>query len=282
MSREAFGSADTVYVATGSAFPDALVAAAAAGSLDGPVLLVTRTSIPGATRSELARLSPHRIVVVGGASAVANSVVAGLRSYADHVDRVWGGDRYATAAAVSSDAFGSPRRVYVATGANYPDALVAAAAAGKKSAPVLLVTWGGLPTKTRSELARLDPRSIFVVGGPGAVSDAVVAALRLYGGTVTRLAQSDRYGTAQALSRAAFKSAKTVYIATGANFPDALVAGAAAGSRDAPVLLVTRTHVPGATRDELTRLDPDRVVLVGGLSVVSDSVKRDLENIIGG
>ncbi|MDQ2673334.1 MAG: cell wall-binding repeat-containing protein, partial [Chloroflexota bacterium] len=46
------------YVATGGNFPDALAAGAAAVRHGGPVLLVSSSSVPGATASELARLDP--------------------------------------------------------------------------------------------------------------------------------------------------------------------------------------------------------------------------------
>jgi hypothetical protein len=101
-------------------------------------------------------------------------------------------------------------------------------------------------------------------------------------GSVVRLWGSDRYGTAAAVSRDAFAAADVVYVATGVDFPDALVGAAAAGSVDGPVLLVGRTSLPGATRAELARLSPRRIVVVGGPSVVDDAVVRRLEGLVGG
>jgi putative cell wall-binding protein len=69
------------YVATGLDFPDALAAAAAAGQLGGPVLLVRPGSVPAATAAELARLRPARIVVVGGPSSVSAAVAETLAGY---------------------------------------------------------------------------------------------------------------------------------------------------------------------------------------------------------
>jgi len=94
-----------VYVATGENFPDALGASAAAAVQGGPVLLVTKTSIPAETKAELGRLSPNVIYVAGGTAVVSDAVVDQLKAYAPTVTRVAGSNRYATAAKVSESAF---------------------------------------------------------------------------------------------------------------------------------------------------------------------------------
>jgi hypothetical protein len=70
-----------VYVATGTNFPDALGAGPAAADEGGPVLLVTRDTIPAATAIELGRLKPARIVVVGGTGVVSQAVFNALDAY---------------------------------------------------------------------------------------------------------------------------------------------------------------------------------------------------------
>ena len=68
-----------------------------------------------------------------------------------------------------------------------------------------------------------------------------------------------------------------VYVATGENFPDALGAASAAAVRGGPVLLVQKTSIPQVTKDELTRLHPDVIVVAGGTAVVSDAVVTQLQ-----
>jgi len=94
-----------VYVATGENFPDALGAASAAAVQGGPVLLVTKTSIPAETKAELNRLSPNIIYVAGGTAVVSDTVFNQLKNYAPTVKRVAGANRYATAVKVSKSAF---------------------------------------------------------------------------------------------------------------------------------------------------------------------------------
>ncbi|MFZ7087304.1 cell wall-binding repeat-containing protein [Curtobacterium sp. RRHDQ10] len=224
------------------------------------------------------------------------------------VGRLAGADAYATAASIAGSAFtpavsiptgdattpGSIPLAYVATRANYPDALSGAAAAGFQDAPVLLTDPGTLPAPTIAELAQLNPKRIVVLGGPNAVSDSVLGQLRSPAtGTaptsVTRIAGTDRFDTS-ALASAAFPVGGTVYLATGTNFPDALAgaavaAGAAAdsagGAQAGAMLLVRPDVVPDQVVTALQRLEPTRVVVLGGTTAVNDSVVAQVRTILG-
>ena len=68
------------YVATGLDFPDALAGAAVAGATGGPLLLVTRDTLPASTLAELGRLDPAKIVILGASGVVGSSVEAQLPS----------------------------------------------------------------------------------------------------------------------------------------------------------------------------------------------------------
>jgi putative cell wall-binding protein len=116
------------------------------------------------------------------------------------------------------------------------------------------------------------------------VSDAVLAGLRGYAttGSVTRLAGPDRYSTAVDVSFRTFGGSRVVFVATGRNFPDALGGGPVAGSLPGPLLLVPGTSVPTAVANELRRLDPDEVVILGGSGVVSSGVQSQIESVLGG
>jgi putative cell wall-binding protein len=198
------------------------------------------------------------------------------------VARVAGADRYATAAAVSQRFFATAVPVaFVATGTNFPDALAAGPTAGGLGGPVLLTRPAALPAATINELQRLQPGRIVVLGGPSAVSDAVVADLGNYtAGAVSRVAGADRYATAAQLSAATYQpDVPVAYVAFGGNFPDALAAGPAAGSQGGPVLLTRSDAVPPVTFAELVRLQPAEIVVVGSATVVSDAVVSQLSAV---
>jgi len=265
ISRAAFQErGGTVYVASQETFPDALAGGPAAVRNAAPLLLAGRSDVPPATVAELQRLAPERIVLLGGTARVDRSAEAALTAFAP-VERLAGLDRFATAAAISRSAFpDGARTVYVATGADYPDALAGGAAAAAAEGPVLLVG-DGVPEVTAAELERLSPERIVVLGGAAAVSDAVVAALGpLAQEPVRRVAGPERLATASAVSASFAEPGGTVFVATGFAFPDALAGVAAAGRQGSPVLLIGGDAPPDLVDAELRRLDPDRIVVLGG------------------
>ena len=170
---------DNVFIATGMNFPDALAGAPASAALGGPLLLVTATSTPTATRNELSRLKPKRIVILGGTAVVSSTVAAQLDAYTTGpVSRWSGADRYATAAAIATQAFPSAGSVFVANGLNFPDALAGGPSAGAFGAPLVLTAPGSLPTASRQQLTRLKPVRVFILGGSSVVSETVVNQVR--------------------------------------------------------------------------------------------------------
>ena len=284
ISRDTFSPGVPVaYLTTGIDFPDAVSAGASAAEEGGPVLLTRPDSIPGATRSELERLAPAQIVLVGGEAAISASVELGLHAYAPTV-RVAGADRYATAVVVSQRVFTAGADVvFITTGLAFPDALAAGAAAGSLGGPVLLVQPDFIPESVRWELTRLAPTQIVIVGGTAVVGSSLEDELAAYASQgVTRLAGSDRFATAAAVAEEVFPAniRSRVFVATGAEFADGLAAVPAAVAAGVPVLLVEPERVPSATRQTLTRLAPRSVALLGGKAAVSDLVRTDLAAIV--
>lgn len=266
-----------VYVATGSNFPDALAAGPAAVQQHGPILLATRTTLPAPTVAALQRLKPQRIVVLGSAGVVSEGVKTALQGYTGgSVTRLAGQDRYATAVEVSKAHFPTAPVAYLATGENYPDALSGGAVAAIEGGPVLLVRTNEIPQVTLDELRRLRPARIVILGSVAVVSSAVATVARTFTPSVSRLAGTDRYATSVEISRSYFSNPGAVFIATGAAFPDGLTAVALAGSAGGPLLLVNGSTVPPVIMAELRRLDPRRIVVIGGPGAISDSAVRTL------
>lgn len=280
ISRSQFGAgAATVFIATGAGFPDALAGAPAAARARGPVLLTERGGVPSATATELARLKPSKIVVLGGPGVVSDAVLSQLRGYAGTVVRWAGANRFETAATISARTFaaGVPV-VYLATADTFPDALSGGAVAGRMAGPILLVDRDAVPAATAAELSRLKPARIVVLGGTSVISEGVRLAVdRFTIGPVSRLAGADRYSTSVQISRSAFGSSESVFIATGTNFPDGLAGGPVAALLPGPLLLVAPTQLPSVVKAELQRLGPDRVFVLGGSGVVSGTVVNAID-----
>ena len=194
------------------------------------------------------------------------------------VPRISGPDRFATAIEASRDAFPKGAEIaYIATGYNFPDALAGGPAAVKEGGPVLLSRVDSLPPETLDELVRLAPSKIVILGGEEALAPRVGEDLARTGAAIIRLAGRDRYDTAAMISAMHFDSGVGVaFITSGSNFPDAVAGAPAAAQSGSPMLLTRADGLPSFTRDELTRLQPDRIVILGGPSAVGSAVEQEL------
>lgn len=184
-----------------------------------------------------------------------------------------GGNRYETTrSAALADYPNGAQTVYLANGLDFPDSLAGGPAAARANAPLLLTQQASIPSATLKALDELRPKRVVVLGKNGAVGEAVVKSLRARGIEVERIGGEDRYDTAARIALKAFPAAKTVYLASGENFPDALAGVPVAGADGAPLLLTASAELPVATKSALAKLKPNRIVVLGGTGSVSDAV----------
>jgi lactocepin len=288
VSKAAFaaGASPSVVLARGDDFADALSASALAGSYGCPILLTKPSALPGGVLAEIDRLrgsAAGTVYVVGSTGAVSSAVVETLTSHGLEVRRIWGTDRFATAARVADEvrahetsAGRTPATAaFVVNGLNFPDGVAASPYAARMRMPILLVKPSIAPTATTAELTALGITHVYVVGGTSAVSDAVKDALPVV--VTTRVSGGDRYQTARALADLAVTSgwAETavVGVATGANFPDALGGGAALARSGGALVLTRKTPL---SADASAFIHTHRATLTGlrvfgSTGVVADS-----------
>lgn len=269
------GTAPVVFVATGGNYPDALSAGPAAAHLGGPLLLNTGDSLLPAVRTEIERLDPERIVVVGGVNSIPAAVFSELQGLQPNVTRLGGADRYEASRAIVDFAFrtGGATTAYVATGANFPDALSAGAAAAVQGGPVLLVNGGAssLDAASRATLTGLGVEDVIIAGGPASVSPGVQNDLASVA-TVARDGGADRFAASVNINARAFPSSSRAFLATGLKFPDALSGSAWAGSLGAPLYVVNTNCVPKATLAAMTAQGVAHVTLLGGTATLTEEV----------
>ncbi|MEE8599658.1 cell wall-binding repeat-containing protein [Euzebya tangerina] len=186
---------------------------------------------------------------------------------ADRVTRLAGPTRIETAVATSQASFadGQADGVLIALADNYPDALVAAPLAVARNAPILLSFADDVPAGTRAEALRAlgGPGSVTLLGGTAALSDTVVEILREDGHAVTRVAGDSRFSTSVAVAEASTSEPSTIWLAFGGNYPDALLAGAAAPPTDGVAVLVDGAGIPGVVQAYLDAHPAAEVVAVG-------------------
>ena len=174
VSGRSFDSAAHVYVASGEVFADALAAVPVAVRNGSPLLLTARSTLPDTTASELRRLGATSATILGGEASVSAGVAAQLADVVGSVDRVAGANRSATSAALSAKNFGpGVPAAYLATGTSFADALAAGPVAGLAGAPVLLVSTNCVPGSVLTELDRLAPSRLVLLGGDRAVGRGI-------------------------------------------------------------------------------------------------------------
>jgi putative cell wall-binding protein len=222
--------------------------------------------------------------------AEATSVIIDLTLERTEVERLGGDNRYETAVAIAEavvDAGVTPTYVYVATGADFPDALSAGAAAAYDGSVVVLVQKNSVPKVVRDFLADLGGVDIVIVGGTGVISEGVEETLDNLSSvdSVERVAGDDRYETSREILDFAWASAPSgMFVATGRNFPDALAASAAGAKLGGyPVLLVdgSRGSIDDDTLDVVDGFGGE-IVIAGGTGAVSAGIARDLSTFSDG
>lgn len=226
----------------------------------------------------LRRSARWPLATAGALSAIVLtlSVITPAAALPVTAERIAGADRYATSAAVGTALYPEQSTIYIASGRDYPDALAGAVLAARDDAPLYLVG-DSLSDAVRARLAAAPNADAVILGGEGSVSAEVAAAIDGILDGVTRLAGADRYATSAALSASGFADgARTVYIASGEVFADALAGAPAAAKNDAPVLLVRQNTISAAVSAELTRLNPDNIVVLGGVGSVSWDLQMKL------
>jgi len=295
-SREAFadGTADCVVIATGANWPDALGGAALAAAKNGPILLTYPTTLYAGISGEIDRLGATEAVILGGTGAVSLDVENALRTKLGYsnVTRIGGSSRYQTAELIAAAAVaelnsagGYDGTAFVATGANFPDALAASPLAAANGWPIFLSAPTGTPPV--GVMQGLGVTDALILGGNGVVSPTQELALHsVFPGHVTRLAGTDRYATGVAIATYGVDHAGLGWdgmaIATGQNFPDALAGGVLTGRNGSVMLLTASTWLPTPVAERLTenRDVISTVYYLGGTSAVSQSVRDTITGLL--
>jgi uncharacterized protein YkwD/putative cell wall-binding protein len=248
VSKKSYPSgAPVVVVAKGDNFPDALAAAPLAAAYGGPVIITPSGGLTAAVKNELKRLNPKTFFSIGLSSQVTAQLTSLLPSAKPEI--LHGVDRYETAALVAAELkakLGKIDKVVLVAGDKFPDALSASPLAAKNGWAILLTPQAGpLPSVTAKAIADCGASSALVVGTK--VNPPVANVVYKVG--------TDRYQTSALVAEYAAGMGLSfghVAMATGENFPDALVVGPYL-AKDAGILVLTRSAGVPSTISDLLR-----------------------------
>ena len=242
-------------------------------------------------RRRVRRVAGAAVVVLAGCAVLAAGAVvpaaAGAPVGAVGVERLAGADRYATSLAVArayaAERGGRLDAVVLVSGRSWPDAVTAAGLAGRLDGPVLLVGPGGLSGEALEFLGAAGASELVAVGSESALPSAALASARSVDADIERISGRDRYEASAAVARRivadghALGLARTVVLASGEVFVDAMVAGTFAARGGHPVLLTPPDTLDPAVAAFIAADLVERVVIMGGPAAVSAGVQAELE-----
>ena len=289
---------NAVVLANCERYTDVLTADPFAIQEKASALLTYKYEIPEKTLKEIERLGAKKIYISGGYDAVSKKVVDELAAKGYEIFRFDGVDRYDTARkiAIKIREKGNTNAAELASGEDFPDALCMTPLAVKDHAPILLTKKDSIPKYTKQALAEWDIENIKIGGLEKAVSPEVEKQLKagfeieknnkkdsnVYDGAkaVKRIGGEDRYETSAKLAKESYPDSKLGVYATGEDFPDALIAGNYAGTKEAPVLLVKGDSLPEPIEKYTKESKIKRATIIGGVNAVSDKVFNLIKEII--
>ncbi|MDR1774067.1 MAG: cell wall-binding repeat-containing protein [Clostridioides sp.] len=98
---------------------------------------------------------------------------------------------------------------------------------------------------------------------------------------ITKLVGNDRYETAVAVSKASYTStANKVIIVCGEKIADGVTATPLAATYDAPILLTTKNALPASTKEELKRLNPKEIIIIGKEGAISQATEKAIQQTV--
>lgn len=254
-----------VVVASGDNYPDALSGNYLAFTKNAPMLLTNQYEVDNTAEYIKNSIEPNGTVyILGQTSAVPESLEQKLQGI--NIKRIGGSDRFETNLLILKEARVHGEELIVCSGLNFPDAVSASAA----NRPILLAD-DKLSASQKNYLSTIDPLKVYFIGGDKAVPKAVRDE---FTGNTVRLAGSDRFETSRLIAENLFPSHQDrVILASGLNFPDALVGGAFNQDTRVPVLLVGPDFADAYNAKKFVSENGTKsLILLGGKLSISDEI----------
>lgn len=276
---------DDVIVASGDSYPDALAGSSLAGILNAPLLLTSRHTPSKALLSEISRLRPRRVYILGGYDSISSGVEQKIRDYRDNIVRLAGINRYETSIRIAERVRSIDKTMstkagrdvssstIIVNGKNFPDALSAGSLAAKLRAPIILTNGSSLPNEYEKVMSRYANDANIVVGGTDSVNIPNM--------TATRVSGNDRYETAIAVAEKYFPDTETIAIASGRDYPDGLSSITLYGKYQMPILLTSPYKLPAKLEGYIKDKSIKQALVVGGVNSIGIRVRSQINTLIG-
>lgn len=270
---------DTVYLANGSSYIDALVMSTLTQLGQGPLLLTAREDLGQETLDEIKRLDPKNILLIGGSDTIGKEVVEKIESGTGIQPlRIAGTTRFDTAAQIAKklEDGRDVREVYLVNAFKEVDAISASGPAKNQTKPVLLSEFDRLPEKSQTALEDMGIETITLIGGYLSLSKDLENQLSKEGYKVNRIGGANRYETSILLNQASYDTCTNVFLANGNSSVDALAIGPLAGEKGHGVVLSHENTLPEGVGDYINQTQTKSVTILGGENSISKDLEYDL------
>lgn len=265
---------------------DGLSATPFATIKDAPLLLSNGKTLPASTISELKRLNPTNVYVIGGTASMPESVISSIKSNTKAtVTRIGGSTRYETSLAIAKqmDKISDVSKVYISSGTGEVDALSIASVAGREKAPILLTNVNSIDNKTYDFIRSESIKDAYFIGGDKKISNSVINQVdKVVSADVSknRVAGRNRKDTNAAIIKKFYTGSKLngVVISKDDVIIDALTVGSFAAKNDMPVI-IGRESLSTSQKNVLASKNTDKVYQAGG--GVKTSVINNLKELLG-
>ena len=265
---------------------DGLSATPFATIKDAPLLLSNGKTLPASTISELKRLNPTNVYVIGGTASMPESVVSSIKSNTKAtVTRIGGSTRYETSLAIAKqiDKIADVSKVYISSGTGEVDALSIASVAGREKAPILLTNVNSIDNKTYDFIRSESIKDAYFIGGDKKISNSVINQVdKVVSADVSknRVAGRNRKDTNAAIIKKFYTGSKLngVVVSKDDVIIDALTVGSFAAKNDMPVV-IGKDSLSTAQKNVLSSKNTEKVYQAGG--GVKTSVINTLKDLLG-
>ncbi|HBG7674074.1 TPA: N-acetylmuramoyl-L-alanine amidase [Clostridioides difficile] len=288
ISKEGWkNGSDKVVIINGDVSIDGIISTPLATTYNAPILLVEKNNVPDSVKSELKRLNPKNIIIIGDENAISKTTANQIKSTVNASQtRLNGSNRYETSLLIAKeiDKNHDVEKVYI-TNANggEVDALTIAAKAGQDKQPIILTDKDSITDNTYKWLKSEDLQNAYFIGGPQMISTNVINKVNgITKDSVTnnRVYGADRHETNANVIKKFYTDdeLEAVLVAKSDVLVDALAAGPLAANLKSPILITPKTYVSAYHKDNLEAKSANKVYKIGGglTSKVMSSIASSL------
>ncbi|WP_342499777.1 SpoIID/LytB domain-containing protein [Bacillus sp. FSL M7-0791] len=179
-----------------------------------------------------------------------------------------GENRYEVANSIASAGWKNPSTIVVVNKDAFDHAMTVSPLAYKLNAPILYSGAAKLTKATETQIKKMKPDNILIIGNTQSISSTTEKALKKYG-KIKRISGKDKFEISQKIAKE-MGSYKQAIVAGGASFMNGTSMISYAARKGYPILLTKKSSLPSYKI-------PSKVIVVGSTKSISEKVEKQLK-----